>query len=401
MQNYISIRKLLFLGLVAILSACGGGGGGGGADSGGALTSGGSSLTVLAGQVADGYLSGARVYLDRNENRVLDSDEPSTYSTSGGHFSLEVASGEGSLYPLVVDVLAGQTIDEDNSGSFVGEGYQLEAPAGHWAFISPLTTLAKQEMDRNPDLALDAAVNSVRSQLGLSGGVSFFSDYVAGEANPELAAAHRAARLVAALMGSLQAQVAQNVDASEFDTQRNAVALMIGDQVVNHFAEIAQGINSATDTAAVATIKNTILAQIDTAGLDTQLLTRYVDRLQYSDPVWDMTPPEVQSQQPPSAGSASTDVVVSLRFDEALDPLSIDAGSVQLIGPAGPVSGTVSYNASLQQLEFKPDKYLLAYANYQVQVSGVEDSYGNPLHQTYSWDFSTIFDQLPPALPEF
>lgn len=398
MQAYKFFRKLLFFGLASLLAACGGGGSTGG---GGSVPGGGSSPLVLSGQVADGYLDGARVFLDRNENRILDAGEPWAYSGAGGYFSLNVESGDGNLYPLVVDVVAGQTVDEDQPGSYVSDGYQLEAPAGHWQFVSPLTTLVKNEQDRNPDLSLQDAEGRVRSQLGFSSGVSFFSNYIENQGNVELDGAHRAARIVAALMGSLQTRIAQNIDSVAIEQQHGAIDLMISDQVVSHFAEIAAGVAGATDTTAVEAVRDAVLAAIDTSGLDAQLLARYVERMQYSDPVWDLTPPQVVAQTPQSAGNASTDVVVSLRFDEALDPASVSADSVQLVGPTGVVSGAVSYDSVLKQLSFTPDQNLLAYSTYQIAVNGVADLHGNPLPQTYNWDFTTIFDQLPPALPNF
>ena len=45
--------------------------------------------TTLAGKVADGYLIGAKVCLDKNQNDQCDEGEPHAFSTSGGNFELK------------------------------------------------------------------------------------------------------------------------------------------------------------------------------------------------------------------------------------------------------------------------------------------------------------------------
>ena len=66
MCTFKFIKMPLVASLLLIVTACGGG------------EDGGDSAVVLNGQVADGYLSGAIVVLDRNGNRMPDPGEPST-----------------------------------------------------------------------------------------------------------------------------------------------------------------------------------------------------------------------------------------------------------------------------------------------------------------------------------
>ncbi len=155
MCTFKFIKMPLVASLLLIVTACGGG------------EDGGDSAVVLNGQVADGYLSGAIVFLDRNGNRMPDPGEPSTESGAQGHFSLDIEQGEGNLYPVVAEVIAGKTIDEDQPNQYVAESYQLEAPAGKWAFISPLTTLVNHELSKDSTLSLQEAEIRVLSQLGL------------------------------------------------------------------------------------------------------------------------------------------------------------------------------------------------------------------------------------------
>lgn len=118
-------------------------------------------------------------------------------------------------------------------------------------------------------------------------------------------------------------------------------------------------------------------------------------------PDLDTTSPKIISQMPSVDGSASIDVVVSLTFDEEVDPASVIEDTIQINGPAGPVAGTVSYDPTLKQLSFVPEDYLMAFSSYQVDLAGITDINGNFLEQPEDWSFTTIFAQLPPELPEF
>lgn len=386
----LKLIKISILSFAALaLAACGSGGGEAPA-----------TLSTISGQVADGYLVNARVFLDRDGDRLLDADEPWTLSGTGGVYTLDVAQGEGMRHPVVVEAIAGQTTDEDLPGETIQAGYVLMAPAGEWDFISPLTTLVKVEMDKNPSISKGAAASRIRARLGLAGGVNLFDDYLSG-AGLDAGRTHDAARMVAGLMGDLQTAIESNVGATEAEARKAALLLLISDQLEESSAAIAQAIPSAGDPASIETAEKDILSGIDTASFDLVLLDRYGERLRQGNPVWDMRPPQLTNQVPPTAGSASVDGVISLRFDEALDPNSISNEALKLIGANGPVPGTVSYDPALKQLSFTPDQLLTAYSSYRVELAGLADQAGNPMQKVLSWNFSTIFDQQPPALPQF
>ena len=75
---------------LAALSACGGGGGGGN----NANTDGTTSPTI-SGKVIDGYIRGATVYWDCNNNNQFDDGEISTITTAGGNYTIAVKSSVG------------------------------------------------------------------------------------------------------------------------------------------------------------------------------------------------------------------------------------------------------------------------------------------------------------------
>lgn len=152
--------------------------------------------TSLSGKVADGYLSGAKVCLDLNKNKVCDDGEPSTTSTTGGEFSLEgVTQQQLDTFPLLVEVVVGKTIDEDSPNTPIDKKYTLTAPAGY-SFISPLTTMVQSEIEDN-GVSAEAAKGSVQAKLGTT--LDLGSDYVAGASagdnSKEFSRLHKVARV--------------------------------------------------------------------------------------------------------------------------------------------------------------------------------------------------------------
>ncbi len=407
------VIKLSLCALLLIFSACSGEDGG---DSGGvdrtvdSGTAPGATLTTLAGVVADGYLRDARVFLDRNANRRYDNGEPTVRSGGGGAFSLEVNSGEGLLYPVLVDVIAGQTVDED-SGTAVGADYLLEAPPGRWEFVSPLTTLVKIEQEKNPGFTEQQAVLSVRSQLGIADDVSPFVDYIdSASSEPagggEYSLTHKAARVVARLMGRLRSAVELNLGGTVSDEEQALVAYLISDQVMARAGLIKQALDAERNDLLVADVDALVAAvseEISLNSLNAELLELYRQRVEQGLELWDMQPPQLLSRAPAAGDSVPVDAVITLEFDELLDETLLGTSLIELYGPGGAaVAGNLSYDAEAKQLVFVPDQVLLPFSDYQVVVSGnLCDVLGNPIGQDQNWSFSTIFDQSPPPLPDF
>lgn len=75
--------RLLGCALAVTLTACGGGGGGS------AGTSTQASATTLSGTAVDGYLQGARAFLDVNGNGLADAGEPTATTDANGRYSLD------------------------------------------------------------------------------------------------------------------------------------------------------------------------------------------------------------------------------------------------------------------------------------------------------------------------
>ena len=121
-----------------------------------AMSSGSSKGTsqTRSGSVIDGYLSGARVFIDVDGDGQLDEGEPSTVTDANGNFSLTTTS-EGDL------VATGGT-DISTGLPFVGI---LRAPDGS-SVVTPLTALMSELMDDGITTAAQAQEKVLKS-LGL------------------------------------------------------------------------------------------------------------------------------------------------------------------------------------------------------------------------------------------
>ena len=174
-----------------------------------------SSASSIVGKVADGYLSGATVFLDRNGNYQLDTGEPSATTDANGAFTLKVDPTDVGKFPVVALAIKGVTIDKD-TGQAVANSYVLSmhavsivaSTAGDVTgtvnnFISPISTQVREMMETGTYSNMQQAMESVRTKLGLPAGTNMMADYIAAS-NTTM---HTAAQNIASLMGSQMTQV--------------------------------------------------------------------------------------------------------------------------------------------------------------------------------------------------
>jgi hypothetical protein len=129
------------------------------------------SKRTRRGRVIDGYISGATVWLDLNNNHIYDDNEPSTISTTKGNYLLELneADYQCSAYvPTYVDVPVG-AIDEDLGE--VTQAYQMAIPPSIEALtddkmhhITPLTTVLWQSLKEAPEFKNKTCAELQQSQ---------------------------------------------------------------------------------------------------------------------------------------------------------------------------------------------------------------------------------------------
>lgn len=172
MKKQIAIIAAIFA--VGLIAGCGGGG-----------SSAPAASTSVSGAVADGYLVGATVFLDKNGNYQLDAGEPSTTTDANGTYALNINSAGVGKYPIVAMVIKGQTIDKDTNQS-VSNSYILSMPATAMSgtvdnnFISPMSTLIREKMAANHGMTLNEAMTQLRNQMNLPVGIDMMADYIAG-----------------------------------------------------------------------------------------------------------------------------------------------------------------------------------------------------------------------------
>jgi len=403
---------LLMLGAI-LLGGCGGSGGDGSqAGDPASLPDLSPSATLLEGQVADGYLSNALVFLDRNGNKLPDADEPATESGAQGFYSLPVAKGDGDRYPVVVQIRAGKTIDEDNPLEPVAFHGTLETPVGHYGFISPLTTLIKHELDKYPLMAAPEAEVRVRNALNLSEDISLLEDYVAlshtsSDTDHRAAAvnAHNTARVLARLMGELLAEMETAYDgaipASQYDAALLVAtsAILEQRQLLNEGVEEIEGGMSPVETEALASL---LLTHIAKERIDRERISLYDERLLEKNETWDVSPPAVLSQTPQKGQAAPVDTRITLTLDEDIDEASLRSDSIRLQSATGSVSGSLTFDPQSRQLTFEPSQPLFAYTRYTATFNtGLKDKLGNTRTEALTWEFETLFDVAPPAPPVF
>ena len=114
----------------------------------------------------------------------------------------------------------------------------------------------------------------------------------------------------------------------------------------------------------------------------------------------DVTPPVVSSSDPAnSATGVSLSKIVTVTFNEAMDPLSITASTFTLKQGSTAVTGTVSYTGT--QASFVPTGNLTASTVYTATITtGAKDVAGNALVSNYTFSFTTTSapDLTPPTV---
>lgn len=206
-----------------------------------------STSTSYSVKAIDGYLQGALVWLDLDGDFQLDDNEPSATSQTGGVAQLDVTGiDDPQNYPVIVQAIQGQTIDED-TGNTVAADFTLSAPAGVTQ-VTPLSTLVHVEVTSGSSADMASAQTKIANQLGISE-QDVLSDY---KASGNSGAAFAARSLVSS--GSIPQTSAQLSSAAgdsdgtnELLIQAEAVSATIKSEVESKTAQELESvyINSA------------------------------------------------------------------------------------------------------------------------------------------------------------
>lgn len=135
------LRAMIAAGLTTGLVACGGG------SSSESTPPQNTSVTAI-----DGYLANADIYIDTNENGILDTAEKGSKVGSTDENGVLTVSAEAFEGLLLVEAVAGQTIDSDSGP--VSETFVLSAPKNS-RYLTPFTHLAQSTGQTLADIAND------------------------------------------------------------------------------------------------------------------------------------------------------------------------------------------------------------------------------------------------------
>jgi hypothetical protein len=103
-------------------------------------------------------------------------------------------------------------------------------------------------------------------------------------------------------------------------------------------------------------------------------------------------PPTVISVAPPNgATGVCQNAVVVATFSEAMNPSTINATTLTLLGPgSAAITGAVTYDAASHAASFTPASNLAVNSLYSATVTtGAQDLFGNPLASNFIWTFAT------------
>lgn len=195
MKTFPNARMLPIV-LAVTLAACGGG------DSGDSGTNGNSGTavpsTTMTGAAVDGYLQNAKACLDLDDSMTCDNGEPTATTDAKGLYALTAPSLDAANnHHVVVEAVAGVTVDADAPGTPISKGYVLVAPIGQHAVISPISTLAHQLQLEQPGLTTEEALQQVRHELALSSDLNLSADFAVSNATAEQQHLHNIAKTVA------------------------------------------------------------------------------------------------------------------------------------------------------------------------------------------------------------
>lgn len=191
---------------VSLIAGCGGGSG-----SASSNTANTSASVSVSGKVADGYLAGATVFLDKNGNYQMDAGEPSAMTDAQGAYTLNMDPADVGTYPIMALAIKGQTIDKDTNQT-VSNSYMLSMPASNVSgtvsnnFISPMSTVIREKMAANPAMTVSDAMTQLRNQMNLPPGIDMMADYMAGSQSGTNTAQYQTMHANAQKMADLMAQ---------------------------------------------------------------------------------------------------------------------------------------------------------------------------------------------------
>ncbi|MDO9304347.1 MAG: DUF2202 domain-containing protein [Sulfuricurvum sp.] len=206
--------------------------------------------TTLSGTVADGYLVGAKVCLDKNYNDVCDADEPFVMTDGTGKYTFTLPSMSATELPILVE--ADENTTDLDTNTTIGEKWHFKAVSGQSSFISPLSTLVAQAIALDPTLTTEQAMLNLQTELGID--INTSVDYVAANNTK----AHNAAKIIAKSLANTE----ELLSAAGTSADARTIRLLAAQQVRSQTAAIqANAIDGNTS----------YLCDVNTTSVETQI----------------------------------------------------------------------------------------------------------------------------------
>lgn len=215
------------------------------------LTACGGGSTELTGAVIDGYIEGAKVCLDIDDDGACGDTEPSTFTQANGGYSLDVSSRATAGRSIIAEI-PDTAKDSDDAGLTLAaagkSAYVMATPADQPDVITPLTTLIVGKV-KSDSITLAQAKAQVLEQLGLPEGTDPHEDHIA-KGNQSV---HAAARQVAGQLQQAYASLDPNVAASARWTKLQEALAAAEDNAGTISQVSASALNMPATLGAVAT----------------------------------------------------------------------------------------------------------------------------------------------------
>ncbi len=218
----------------------------------------------ISGATADGYLVGAKVCLDLNQNAICEDEEPSTTTEAGGVYQFTDISADIDLSQtaLLVEVIPGVTIDEDNPGEPLTKRYSMSAPVGVMDFISPMTTLVGSVMQEDSSLTQEEAETIISQRIGVTDdNIDIMADYVAEKVKnggqSEYARVHKISQVIANVI----ADAIENADTgagTTIDANEREIVRAVKKEIAENIQEITQAVDTAIENNADINIEDIV-----------------------------------------------------------------------------------------------------------------------------------------------
>ena len=202
-------------------------------------------VVPLKGVAIDGYLENAKVCLDLNLNRTCDSDEPSAYTDKDGKFIFMVKKSKVGSSPIIVEAIAGKTIDKDTAKT-VANSFTLSAPKGQYV-VTPITTLIQNELENNATISVKKAAANLSKKLNLTPkSEKLLTDYVA---NTQLHKLHELAKTVVELMVKIEGQIVTNLDINKTKETKKGLDYLVNNKIIENIPVLVKEIKDNNKTA--------------------------------------------------------------------------------------------------------------------------------------------------------